>query len=141
MRGINSHLNFDLKIAKEKSDKNPIFYIQYAYARINSIKSSATINIEDVNLELLNIEDEINIISKLLEFEELVFKLQEVKEPQILANYLYDTATLFHKYYAKHRIINDNVELYKSRLVLIDAISIVLKNGLSILGISTPESM
>ena len=88
-----------------------------------------------------NIEDEINIISKLLEFEELVFKLQEVKEPQILANYLYDTATLFHKYYAKHRIINDNVELYKSRLVLIDAISIVLKNGLSILGISTPESM
>ena len=141
MRNINSHLNFDLEVAKEKSEKNPIYYIQYAYARIMTIQTFVDYSYSNADLALLDSEEEIKIISKLFEFEELIIKLSEVLEPQLLATYLFELATMFHKYYAKFRIINKNKELSKSRLVLIDAISTVIKNGLNILGISSPKSM
>ena len=141
MRGVNSHLNFDLEIAKEKSEKNPIFYIQYAYARIMTILSKNDLAIENYNLSLLNQEDEIKLIYKLIEFKELVVKISKDMEPQILATYLLELASMFHKYYAKNRVISDNEELSKSRLVFIQSISIVIKNGLKILGISAPKKM
>ena len=141
MRGINSHLNFDLDIAKEKSEKNPIFYIQYAYARIMTILSKNDLAIENYILSLLNQEDEIKLIYKLIEFKELVVKISKDMEPQILATYLLELASMFHKYYAKNRVISDNEELSKSRLVFIQSISIVIKNGLKILGISAPKKM
>jgi len=141
MRSINSHLNFDLKLAKEKSDKNPIFYIQYAHARISTILNQND-NIENPDLSLLNHEQEIKLIYLLIEFEDLILKLSENLEPQLLANYLFNLATKFHKYYSTCRIINDdNYELTKSRLYLIKAIKITLSNGLDILGISCPERM
>ena len=141
MRSINSHLNFDLKLAKEKSDKNPIFYIQYAHARISTILNQND-NIENPDLSLLNHEQEIKLIYLLIEFEDLILKLSENLEPQLLANYLFNLATKFHKYYSTCRIINDdNYELTKSRLYLIKAIKITLSNGLDILGISSPERM
>jgi arginyl-tRNA synthetase len=141
MRSINSHLNFDLKLAKEKSEKNPIFYIQYAHARICTILDQND-NIKNPNLSLLNHEKEIKLIYLLIEFEDLILKLSKNLEPQLLANYLFDLATKFHKYYSTCRIINDNDdELTKSRLYLIKAIKITLSNGLSILGISNPERM
>lgn len=141
MRSINSHLNFDLKLAKEKSDKNPIFYIQYAHARISTILNQNN-NIENPDLSLLNHEQEIKLIYLLVEFEDLILKLSTNLEPQLLANYLFNLATKFHKYYSTCRIINDdNYELTKSRLYLIKAIKITLSNGLDILGISSPERM
>ena len=141
MRSINSHLNFDLKLAKEKSDKNPIFYIQYAHARISTILNQND-NIENSDLSLLNHEQEIKLIYLLIEFEDLILKLSANLEPQLLANYLFNLATKFHKYYSTCRIINDdNYELTKSRLYLIKAIKITLSNGLDILGISSPERM
>jgi len=141
MRSINSHLNFDLKLAKEKSDKNPIFYIQYAHARISTILNQNN-NIENPDLSLLNHEQEIKLIYLLIEFEDLILKLSTNLEPQLLANYLFNLATKFHKYYSICRIINDdNYELTKSRLYLIKAIKITLSNGLDILGISSPERM
>ena len=141
MRSINSHLNFDLKLAKEKSDKNPIFYIQYAHARISTILNQNN-NIENPDLSLLNHEQEIKLIYLLIEFEDLILKLSTNLEPQLLANYLFNLATKFHKYYSTCRIINDdNYELTKSRLYLIKAIKITLSNGLDILGISSPERM
>ena len=141
MRSINSHLNFDLKLAKEKSEKNPIFYIQYAHARICTILDQND-NMKNPNLSLLNHEKEIKLIYLLIEFEDLILKLSKNLEPQLLANYLFDLATKFHKYYSTCRIINDNDdELTKSRLYLIKAIKITLSNGLSILGISNPERM
>ena len=141
MRSINSHLNFDLKLAKEKSEKNPIFYIQYAHARICTILEQNN-NIDNSDLSLLNHEQEVKLIYLLIEFEDLILKLSENLEPQLLANYLFDLATKFHKYYSSCRVINDdNDELTKSRLYLIKAIKITLSNGLGILGISNPERM
>ena len=141
MRGVNSHLNFDLEIAKEKSEKNPIFYIQYAYARIMTILSKNDLPLNDYDLSLLNQEDEIKLIYKLIEFKEIIIKISRDMEPQILATYLLELASMFHKYYAKNRVINDNEELSKSRLVFIKSVSIVIKNGLKILGISAPKKM
>ncbi len=141
MRGVNSHLNFDLEIAKEKSEKNPIFYIQYAYARIMTILSKNDLAIENYNLSLLNQEDESKLIYKLIEFKEIIIKISKDMEPQILATYLLELASMFHKYYAKNRVISNNEELSKSRLVFIQSISIVIKNGLKILGISAPKKM
>ena len=142
MRGINSHLNFDLDIAKEKSEKNPIYYIQYANARINTILNNNELELNNPNLSLLNKDDEIKLIYKLIEFKEIIVKIKEIMEPQILANYLLDLSSMFHKYYAKNRIINDNdTELTKARMIFIKSISIIIKNGLSILGISAPEKM
>ena len=141
MRSINSHLNFDLKLAKEKSEKNPIFYIQYAHARICTILDQNN-NTDNPKLSLLNHEQEVKLIYLLIEFEDLILKLSEDLEPQLLANYLFNLAAKFHKYYSTCRIINDdNDELTKSRLYLINAIKITLSNGLNILGISSPDRM
>ena len=141
MRSINSHLNFDLKLAKEKSEKNPIFYIQYAHARICTILDQHD-TVKEPSLSLLKHEQEIKLIYLLIEFEELILKLSKNLEPQILTNYLFDLATKFHKYYATCRIVNESEdELTQSRLYLINAIRITLSNGLNILGISSPERM
>ena len=130
-------------MAKEKSENNPVYYIQYANARIsNIIDKTYDININNnPNLKNLSLDIELGIINQLIEFEELIIKLIDLNEPQILANYLFDLASLFHKYYAKNRIITDNLELSSARIVLIKAIQIVLKNGLEILGISHPNRM
>ena len=141
MRSMNSHLNFDLDIAKEKSEKNPVYYIQYAHARICTILNKSNIETKNVNFKMLNTKEDILIINNLINFEEVILKLKDTLEPQILSNYLYDLATKFHKYYAHNRIINDNVELTKARLLLIKSVKIIIKNGLNILGISAPESM
>ena len=141
MRGVNSHLNFDLEIAKEKSEKNPIFYIQYAYARIMTILNKNNLPLKSYDLSLLNKEDEIKIIYKLIDFKDIIIKINKDMEPQILATYLLELASMFHKYYARNRIINSSEELSKSRLVFIKAISIIIKNALTILGISAPKRM
>ena len=140
MRHMNSHLNFDLELAKQKSENNPVYYIQYAHARICTILNKENNNTK-ADLNQLNHNDEIQLIHKLIEFEELIIKLKEKLEPQILANYLFDLSTLFHKYYAHHKIISAKKELTKARIELIKAIQIVIRNGLDILGISHPERM
>ena len=141
MRNMNSHLNFDLDIAKEKSEKNPVYYIQYAHARICTVINKANIDLYNPNLNLLNQDDDIKLIYKLLDFENIISKLKDTLEPQILSNYLYDLASLFHKYYAHNRIITANIEISKARLALIKGTRIVIKNGLKVLGITAPESM
>ena len=141
MRSINSHLNFDLKLAKEKSEKNPIFYIQYAHARICTILDEISFN-ENPDLSLLNNNKEIKLIYFLIEFEELILKLSKNLEPQLLTNYLFDLASQFHKYYATCRIIdNENKQLTQSRIFLIKSVKTILSNGLNILGISCPKRM
>ena len=91
---------------------------------------------------MLGNDEELVIINKLIQFEELIIKLKNQLEPQMLANYLFDLSSLFHKYYAKNRVINnEDEELSKNRLVLIKAISIVINNGLEILGINCPDNM
>ena len=145
MRGMSTHLNFDLDLAKDQSDNNPVFYLQYAHARMVNIISRAkdfqyNINLK-ADLSLLNEEKEQQLINQLLHFPELVKNSCRSLEPQIIVNYLQDLATKFHKYYSHHKVITENKELTEARLILIKALQIGLRNGLTIIGISAPDRM
>ena len=145
MRNINTHLNFELKIAKEQSDVNPIFYLQYAHARICTIIRKAkdlNLNISnDSNLNLLIEPLENDLMNSMINFENIIKKSYEKLDPQIISNYLEELAAKFHKYYSKHKVISDNKDLSHSRLFLINALRIVIKNGLNVLGIKEKERM
>ena len=145
MRGMNSHLNFDLDLAKDESDQNPVFYIQYAYARaINILKKASdegySLN-KSFDHSLVNAKQEIELTKSLLAFPDLIIKAADTMEPQLIANYLMDIASDFHHYYAKHKVITEDKELSTARLNLIDSARQVLYNGLTILNISKPEKM
>lgn len=144
MRGVNTHLNFDLDLAADQSEKNPVYYLQYAHARIsNIIQRSGKANIEPLsyNSELLIHGQEIALLKKLEQFPGVVRASLSSLEPQTIANYLQDTAGNFHKYYAECRIIGNDENLTKARIALVLATKKVLANGLGILGISAPEKM
>jgi len=145
MRNINTHLNFELKIAKEQSDVNPIFYLQYAHARICTIIRKAkdlNLNISnDSNLNLLIEPLENDLMNSMINFENIIKKSYEKLDPQIISNYLEELAAKFHKYYSKHKVISDSKDLSHSRLFLINALRIVIKNGLNVLGVKEKERM
>jgi arginyl-tRNA synthetase len=142
-RALDTHMDFDLALAKEKSQKNPVFYIQYAYSRICSILAK-TDNEKRVanNFNLLNDQNEIALIKQLIRLPELVEEIVGDYQIQKLAFYARDLATSFHHFYEKCPVIksgNDN--LTAARLELLKATKIVLKNTLDLLGISAPEKM
>ena len=145
MRSMNTHLNFDVNLAKEQSDINPIFYIQYAHARCCNIMKRFDRDpneIDTVVLEKLTADSESQIIAKLIEFPEVIQKCLQSLEPQNISNYLSELASLLHSYYAKTRVIDDNNKtLTYARLYLINATRIVLRNGLEVLGLSHPNKM
>ena len=145
MRSMNSHLNFDLDLAADQSEKNPVYYIQYAHARISNIINNGKSKYIDVDgnfdSSLLLNTAEISLIKSLYEFPEIMKKTLTTLEPQSIANHLHDIASEFHKFYAKCRVITDDIELTKSRIHLIKSVKIVLANGLNILGIQAPEKM
>jgi arginyl-tRNA synthetase len=145
MRNMNSHLNFDLKLAKTQSDENPVFYIQYAHARICSILRLANeqgfSNFESATGSLLSTEEEKLLLQHLNDFPKTVQNSATNYEPHRLVNYLFDLAGIFHRFYTNCRVISDDKELSQARLVLINATKIVFSNGLGLLGISVPEKM
>ncbi|KAA3616941.1 MAG: arginine--tRNA ligase [Calditrichaeota bacterium] len=147
MRGMNTHLNFDLSLAKTQSDENPVFYIQYAHARICSIIALAeSKNINTKNhkrdiLENLVKKEETNLIKELLQFPEIVKICSQVLEPQRMVNYLFGLAATFHRFYTECRVITEDENLSMARLALIDGTRIVIANALHILGISAPNKM
>ncbi len=142
MRKIESHLDFDLDLAKEKTQDNPVYYLQYAHARIASLLKFADRPVKThVNLERLATQEEADLIIKIGEFSDTLIRAGQSLEPYALADYLRDLAMCFHKFYSLQRIVTDDSELTDARLLLADAARIVLKNGLEILGISQPESM
>ena len=145
MRGINTHLNFDMALAKDESDENPVFYLQYAHARLCNILKHAEeqghIFNEKTDLSPLNLDSEIQLIKLLLEFPNVIEKAKYNLEPQTIATYLQSLAGMFHKYYAKERVITDDKVKTSARLILVQALQIVLNNGLSLLGIHALERM
>ena len=145
MRGKQSHLNFDIDLAKKESDENPVYYLQYAYARICNIlkflDEEVNLELKKTNFNLLIEKEEISLMKCLNCFDEIIIDSLNTLEPQTLANYLQQLATSFHKFYANHRVINKNKELTNSRIKLILSAKIVLENGLDILGINHPEKM
>jgi arginyl-tRNA synthetase len=144
MRNITSHMNFDLTLAKKQSDENPVFYLQYAHARICSIlrmieAESLKLSVED--LHLLESEEEQQLLKKLFQFEEEVIYSANVFETHRICAYLEELAMFFHKFYTFHRIIGSEKKLAEARIALITAVKIVIKNGLKILGVDAPERM
>ncbi len=142
IRKIESHLDFDLDLAKEKSQENPVYYLQYAHARIASILKYADRSIPaHPPLERLASPEEADLIKKISEFPEILVRASEALEPYRLADYLRDLAACFHRFYTFHRVVTEDLELTDARLYLAGAARIVLRNGLTLLGISHPESM
>ena len=145
MRGVNSHLNFDLNLAEDQSDKNPVFYLQYAHARICSIlhraKDFNKKSLKDFDSNLLSKESELNLLKQISDFPTVIKNACTKLEPQSISIYLNELASDFHKFYNECKVISNDSEKTKSRLALISATKVVLKNGLSILGISAPKKM
>ncbi len=142
MRRVETPLDFDLDLAKKKSDENPVYYLQYAYARIASLIRFSGRQVPDkANLELLEAPEELNLIKVISEFPKALVSASQMLEPYRLADYLRELAAAFHKFYAHHRVVSDNEELTKARLILAEAARMTLRNGLRLLGISQPETM
>ena len=145
MRSMNTHLDFDLELATDQSDKNPVFYLQYAHARIcNIIKHGQESGLEltqDFDSSLLSHPDEINLIRYMVRFPEIMDLAYENLEPQIIANMLQELATRFHKFYGQCHVITEDRALSNARLALITAVKIIMGNGIKILGVSAPERM
>jgi arginyl-tRNA synthetase len=152
-RSYDSKLDFDLELAKEKSNNNPVFYVQYVHARISSILQKAEDegliskqNIEwhdDLKKYINNLreKEEVNLIKILSLFGESVEKSARTLHPHIIFTYLMTLAQAFHSYYNKHKVITNNKEISIGRLCLITAVKKVIRNGLSLLGVSAPERM
>ena len=145
MRSIDSQLDFDLDLAKKQSSENPVYYIQYAHARICSIFRQA----EENNLKLdgepkfsmLVTESEISLIDKIFEYPEEVERAAANFAPQMIAKYAYDLAAEFHGFYRDCRILGVDAELAKARLALIKITAHTIKHALNLLGVSAPTSM
>ncbi len=146
-RRPDSHLEFDLEVAKAQSAENPVFYVQYANARINSIFAHASEKgidigmVRDAYLSLLSTQEELRIIKKLLMYQIIFEGAVNLHEPHKITFYLQELSGMFHPYYNKYRIIGDESQLTLARLALCNAIRIVLRDGLEILGISAPDKM
>ncbi len=146
MRSIDSPLDFDLDLAKRESSENPIFYLQYAHARICSIfreadKRGVQYSYEKSSLEYLQGPEVIALMKQLTRFPEEIVDSAVNYEPHRIANYLMKLAQLFHKFYTVHRVLTDNPEVTNTNLTLCDAARIVLRNGLKLLGVSAPDRM
>lgn len=144
MRDPNTHLEFDIARAKEASDKNPVFYLQYAHARIQSIlrKVDQEYSFEESpDLKLLSHKSETALIKSMLRFPEMIMSAAESREPHRLINYLDDLASHFTSFYHDCRILGEEEGLVQARALLAKAAAQVLGNGLGILGISAPNEM
>ncbi|MFA5389719.1 MAG: arginine--tRNA ligase [Candidatus Omnitrophota bacterium] len=142
MRKTDSHLDFDLALAKAETLDNPVYYIQYAHARISSIidfSKNAAPNLE--NLALLDKQQEIDLIKGLIIYPRMINSAAVNLEPYILLAYLQDIAGLFHSYYSAHRIVTDDKTLTEARIALVQTVKNVLASGLSLLGVTPLEKM
>ncbi len=145
MRAVGTHLEFDLDLAKEEGDKNPVFYLQYAHARICSIlrkAGSQEITIDDqADLAVLVHPREIALIDLLSRFQSTVERACENLEPQAVAEYLRELAAAYHLFYHDCRILGSDAPVQSARLVLADVARRAMRNGLHVLGVSAPEQM
>ncbi|MFH1449720.1 MAG: arginine--tRNA ligase [bacterium] len=147
MRNSDAQLDFDLELAKKKSEDNPVYYVQYAHARICSILQQAEEKnireylVSKVNLSLLLLPEELGMIFKLSILPDEIFNITNNLEPHHLTNYLIDLAAMFHSYYAKHRVISEDSELTLARLCLCKAIMLAMRSVFKILAIQAPAKM
>jgi len=147
MRRSNSHLDFDLEIAKAQSSENPVYYVQYAHARIcsiirNAVEQGYRIPVYgEINTDLLTTAEERGLIKIIDTFPEIVEGSARALEPHRIPYYINELASVFHSLYNKHKVVSDDTELTKARLFLIKSTGIVIRNALKLLGVSAPERM
>ena len=147
MRRSDSHLDFDLELAKRQSNENPVYYVQYAHARICSIlrmaaeRGIAAPAAGEADASLLRLPEETELIKAITRFPEVVEGAARTLEPHRLTFYLNDLAALFHSYYNRNKVISEDGALTGARLFLVRSVLTVLKNTLKMLGVSTPEKM
>jgi arginyl-tRNA synthetase len=146
MRSPDSQMEFDLDLAKEKNQENPVYYVQYAHARIKSIfRQAAAAGAEikspkEVDFSVLGTE-ELQLLRKIADFPEEIAITARTLAPQRIARYVLDLAGLFHSFYNHHRVLNENKSLQDARLLLMETTRITIGNALNILGVSAPEQM
>ena len=146
MRKFDSHLDFDLELAKKQAPENPVFYVQYAHARVSSIRKTqneqkVAWKPESADLSLLKLPEEIRLMKLMRQFPRTVQGAAAQLEPCILVEYLSSLAAGFHQFYTQCRVITDDVPLTQARLTLAYALQKLLKTGLDLLGVSAPEKM
>jgi arginyl-tRNA synthetase len=147
LRRSDSHLDFDLDLAKTQSNENPVYYVQYAHARICSVfrqaeeRGLAVPSANEVAIERLTLAEEIDLMKYLATFPDVVEGAVRAMEPHRIPFYLQELATRLHAYYFKHRIISDDREMSQARLFLAGTVRTVIRNGLSLLGVSAPDAM
>lgn len=146
-RHYESHLDFDLELAKKKSNDNPVYYVQYVHARISSIirkgreEGIGEIGWNKEAVSVLTEPEEIQILKILASYPDVVRLSAELLEPHRITYFLMNLAAAFHSYYNKHRVLSDEPAVAKGRLCLVLAIKKVIRNGLKLLGVSAPEKM
>ncbi len=145
-RSADTHMDFDLNLAKEQSQKNPVYYVQYAHARISSIlkKSDPNIRIHPNDPNILNLlkePAELDLIKQFIRLPEIIEDIAKNYQVQRLPQYAIDLVAAFHKFYEECRVISEDKDLTQARLALVEATRIVLKNTLDLMGVSAPERM
>ncbi len=146
MRSLESHLDFDLVLAKKESSENPVFYLQYAHARIcsifrESVKKGYRYNHGSFKKEYLDNPESIKLMKMMVKFPEEVTSAAESREPHRISTYLMRLAQLYHRFYTEHRVLGDDHEKSNTYMFLSDCVRTVLHNGLNLLGVSAPEEM
>ncbi|WP_043930108.1 arginine--tRNA ligase [Bacillus sp. EB01] len=146
MRSADTHMDFDLDLAVSQSNDNPVYYAQYAHARISSILRQASeqgFTVEkDVDLSQVASEKEIDLLKKLGEFPQAVGEAAEKRTPHRIANYVFDLASAFHSFYNAEKVVDpEKAERTKARLALVRSVQITMKNALLLIGVSAPERM
>ena len=145
MRSSSQHLDFDLDLALKQSDENPVYYVQYAHARIKSIirfaaEKGITLS-NSTDTSLLREKEEFDLIKSVLKYEEILSDALRNLEPYMIAYYLIDLARDFHSFYQKHRVVTEDIPLTQARIFLISKTAHTIKDGLELLGVSCPEEM
>lgn len=146
-RRAESQLDFDLEAAKQRNDENPVYYVQYAHARVCAILRRAQeegvqrIAAEQADLSPLSSDEEQQLIAQMLAYPEILAKAAQRREPYRVATYLLKLAQCLHGFYHKQRVIVDDEALMQARLLLVESVGQVIRNGLRLLGVSAPESM
>jgi arginyl-tRNA synthetase len=147
MRKSDSHLDFDLELAKKQSSDNPVFYVQYAHARVARIfeqagKAGLPLGArETVPVERLELAEELELIRRMIQFNDVLEDSVRELEPHRMIFYLLDLAGEFHRYYNRHRVISDDLDLARARLLLIENVQKIIRRGLEILGLEAPLKM
>ena len=146
MRKADHHMDFDLDLAREQSSDNPVYYLQYAHARICSVhrqceEKGIAVDTAGAQLDRLETDHEQALIKQLGQYPERVQSAADRREPHLVVNYLRELANLFHSWYNAHQFIVDDAELRDARIALASAAGQVLRNGLSLMGVSAPEKM